>query len=232
MKLGNNKEFSSKDFIEFARRGPKSAEEKRNIKKGLKKFWDKKGRAVMTVGAGAAALGGITLAAKSGKIPVPGGAKSMNNTSKSLAQIYRDKGGIEAREVPMPGRDRSLSNLSQKTFKGKTYNQARGSKPRMGDTSAFTGGVDKQPRTIITPPPDGNQSMTVSGSSSQKIVSKVASTTKAAGKQAINRGREFRGAFDQGYAEGPKPGSAEDKIGRGLGKLVKRLKKANKRGYN
>lgn len=108
MRLTNKeKDFNSKDFIEFTRRGPKSAEEKRNIKKGLKKFWDKKGRAVMTVGAGAlGTAGAITLAAKSGKIPT---GKSMTNvgqkllSGKSKQNLLPPASGVNSNPRLLPG---------------------------------------------------------------------------------------------------------------------------------
>ena len=183
MKLGNNKEFSSKDFIEFAKRGPKSAEEKRNIKKGLKKFWDKKGRAVMTVGAGAAALGGITLAAKSGKIPMPGKNK-MSQKSQGLI------GGAGPQQKMLPP--------------GK-------------------GGVDSQPRVIVTPPPDGNAAMVVNGASSPNIVSQVAKTTGGAAGRAYGSGKATRAAMDEGYKTA-KPSDPSYKVGAAAAGVFNKIK--------
>lgn len=182
MKLGNNKEFSSKDFIEFAKRGPKSAEEKRNIKKGLKKFWDKKGRAVMTVGAGAAALGGITLAAKSGKIPMPGKNK-MSQKSQPL--------------LLGPGKERR--------------------------TNPNKGGVDSQPRVIVTPPPDGNAAMVVKGASSPNIVSQVAKTTGGAAGRAYGSGKASRAAMEEGYKTA-KPSDPSYKVGAAAAGVFNKIK--------
>ena len=183
MKLSNNKDFSSKDFIEFAKRGPKSAQEKQNIKKGLKKFWDKKGRAVMTVGAGAVALGGVTLAAKSGKIPMPGKNKM---TQKSQGLIG-------------------------------------GAGPQQKQLSPGKGGVDSQPRVIVTPAPDGNASMVVKGASSPNVVSQVAKTTGGAAGRTYGSGKATRTAMDEGYKTA-KPSDPSYKVGAAAAGVFNKIK--------
>lgn len=101
--------FKPEDFIEFSRRGPRgprSAKERRNIAQGLQQFWDKKGRAVLTVGAAGLATGGaLALAARTGRIP----GKGIKNISqkvmsgKKASSLLPPASGVSNQPRLLPG---------------------------------------------------------------------------------------------------------------------------------
>ena len=111
------KSNKQKDFnpIEFSRRGPRSASERQNIRKGLKKFWDKKGRAVLTVGAAGTAAGGLLLAARSGRLPT---GKAISNvkqkvmSGKAAQKMLPPASGVNSQPRLLPGSS-AKSNIAK-----------------------------------------------------------------------------------------------------------------------
>jgi hypothetical protein len=150
--INKKEEFKAKDFIEFSRK-PKTAEQKANIKKGLKKFWDKKGRAVLTVGAAGTAAGGLLLAAKSGKIPtgnpITQKSQGLLNSKAPQKLLTAGKGGVDkvsreiqgsttnskAMAVPGVSSDNIVSQVAKTTGKmgGRAFGTGRATAAAIAD---------------------------------------------------------------------------------------------------
>lgn len=115
-------------MINFKRRGPKSAEEKRNIKQGLKKFWDKRGRAVMAVG-GVAAAG--ALASKSMLVKSRGSLSNVSVGSGPKLLKGKNPGllgpGVSSSSVIVPGSTAPTKSAAQVIggAAGRTYGSGK-----------------------------------------------------------------------------------------------------------
>jgi hypothetical protein len=115
------KEQKELNFIEFAKKGrAKSAKEKMAISQGLEEFWDKKGRAIVTVGGGsAAAAGALLLAGKSGKLPKGVGLRGMRKGNASPFKKPGMTAGQARRKQSLATAMDDASKLGQDKFNPK-----------------------------------------------------------------------------------------------------------------
>lgn len=193
----------------MASRKRKTAEARRNIGKGVKKFWDKKGnrkRTSLVLGSSALAVGGLALAAKHGKIPSIKGAKEpLTNLTKTVGSQVKSVGSV-ANDFVEVGTKRAQSATQQAV-----------------KTAKRGGAIVKDGTRAIVPTKMNSAALAVRGSTSKALTtvgqksnaaldSVLQPLSKAAGR-TYAAGKATRQAFTEGY-QNAKPGEASYELGK------------------